>query len=231
MDTDDPPKFPLVKTTMLKKPLLFGVFDGMGGEECGEVASLIAAKQASLPLDMSDPVLTLADLCKDANAEICKYASEHGISSMGTTAAMLLFSKRSITLCNIGDSKVFLFSDGRMEQISEDHIGPAPFGRKPPLSQNLGIPPEEMIIEPYLSKRVHVTDSRFLICSDGVTDMLTNDEIASIIATASIAEASTRLIDAALERGGKDNATAILIEVKKKSLFSCFINNKGDRQK
>ena len=76
-----------------------------------------------------------------------------------------------------------------------------------------------------------MTDGRFLICSDGVTDMLTNDEIASIIATASIAEASTRLIDAALERGGKDNATAILIEVKKKSLFSCFINNKGDRQK
>ena len=221
LSENNQPAFPLSGKLPTKRPVLFGIFDGMGGEECGEVASLIAAEEATKPLNGNDHVIALAEFCKIANQRICDYASENGVSSMGTTAAMLLFSKDEITLCNIGDSKIFICSNGELSQISVDHVAPAPFGRKPPLSQNLGIPPEEMIIEPFLSKGECVIGDRFLVCSDGVTDMLTNEEIFNIISEKPVEEAMTELVDAALERGGKDNTTAILLEVKKKrcSLF------------
>ncbi len=216
--------FPISGKAYPNTPLLFGIFDGMGGEECGEVASLIAAKHASAPLKSEDPILALSEFCSAANKLICDYASAHEVASMGTTAAMLLFSEKCISLCNIGDSRIFLFSDGELNQLSVDHVTQAPFGRKPPLSQNLGIPPEEMIIDPYLSSGKYRPGDKFLICSDGITDMLTNDEISSAISDKSVTEATAMLVDTALERGGKDNITAITLEVKKKKL--CLFGRK-----
>ena len=67
---------------------------------------------------------------------------------MGTTAAILVFGKREIGLCNIGDSKIFRFAQNRLEQISVDHYAVGVYGRKPPLSQNLGIPEKELLIDP-----------------------------------------------------------------------------------
>ena len=71
---------------------------------------------------------------------------------MGTTAAILAFTGNGVTLCNIGDSKIFRFCDGELEQISKDHVTVAAYGVKPPLSQNLGISPTELIIDPYLAQ-------------------------------------------------------------------------------
>ena len=196
-----------------KKPSLFGVFDGMGGEECGEIASYIAAKEALATTYNKNSVLTFEDICKRANEKICTYARENKISTMGTTAAMLLFTKKEITLCNIGDSKVFRFSNNKLEQISKDHIVISAYGTKPPLSQNLGIPPEQSLIEPYLSQGIYKNGDKFLICSDGLTDMLTNDEIKELLKNCRIEDATLGLLNRALEHGGKDNVTVILLEV------------------
>jgi protein phosphatase len=138
---DEPMDAPLVGTLSSLTPALLGVFDGMGGEECGEVASFIAAKNAASVKIGQQPLDALSAYCQKANADICKYTEENGISSMGTTAAMLAFDKDGITLCNIGDSKIFRFREGSLEQLSVDHLCIAPFGVKAPLSQNLGISP------------------------------------------------------------------------------------------
>lgn len=65
---------------------------------------------------------------------------------------MLLFTENEIVMCNIGDSKVFRYDSRKLEQISEDDYAPAAFGRKPPLSQNLGIPADELMLEPHLAR-------------------------------------------------------------------------------
>lgn len=145
---------PFCGTESSKEVSVFGVFDGLGGEKCGEIASYLAAKDACALKIGKDPVKDLRQFCQTANADICGYAAAHQVASMGTTAAMLAFTSKSITLCNIGDSKVFRFCDGTLEQISMDHVSVAAFGVKPPLSQHLGISPEESIIDPYLAQGV-----------------------------------------------------------------------------
>ena len=206
---------------------IFGIFDGMGGEELGEVASLIAAQEASGIRGECESVSTLSDYCMKTNDAICAYAEEHGVSAMGTTAAMLHFSKDEITLCNIGDSKIFRLSEGEIKQISTDHVAVAVYGRKPPLTQHLGVPPEILIIEPYFSRGGYTEGDKYLICSDGLTDMVENDEINEIVNNNPLEEAVEILLQKALENGGKDNVTIILLEIKQNdNIFLSLFKNK-----
>ncbi len=224
---DDNLEFPITGCIKSKLPMLFGVFDGMGGEECGEIASLIATKSASTLPITKDGVSYLSELCKHANDEICKYAEDNCISAMGTTAALLFFYKDKITLCNIGDSKVFRLADDDFEQISKDHVTVSAFGKKPPLSQNLGIPPNLLVIEPYFSLGGCKNGDKYLICSDGLTDMLSTDEIKTVLKEYESKKATSVLVDKALENGGKDNITVILIELQKqKNKFANIFKKK-----
>ena len=199
-----------------RRRCLLGVFDGMGGEECGEIASLIAAECAVKRQAGKDMKADLLELCRISNEAICDYADKNGIGTMGTTAAILDFSKNRIEMCNIGDSKVFRLSDGGLTQISVDHYSIAPYGQKPPLSQNLGISPMEMVIEPYICTVQYKKGDIFLICSDGLTDMVDNETIKMILKTQPIESASKSLLSEALDNGGKDNITIILSVVEKK---------------
>lgn len=233
LKTDDSEiAFPLNGTVCTKTPTLFGIFDGMGGEECGEIASYIAAKEASVTPLSKDGVLTLTEYCKQANTKICEYAENNAVSAMGTTAAMLLCSKDEITLCNIGDSKIFRFAGGELEQISKDHVVISAFGTKPPLSQNLGIPPDQLLIEPYLSRGRYENGDKFLICSDGLTDMLSLNEIKELLESYPTEEAVSSLVNRALKNGGKDNVTVILLEIKqrKNKLMRVFNRQNGGRK-
>lgn len=205
-------------------PLLVGIFDGMGGEECGEVASLIASECAAKLTVGTDRVETLLSFCEEANRRICEYAKDNQVESMGTTGAMLLFSDQDITLCNIGDSRIFRLAGEELSQISVDHTAPYLVGGKPPLSQNLGIPPEEMRIEPYVAKGQYQDGDLYLICSDGLTDMVSNEEITRVLLEYDTGPAVDELLRMALENGGKDNVTIILCKVKRKrgGLFGLF---------
>lgn len=224
--------FPLGGKVTSKTPVLFGIFDGMGGEEHGEIASYIAAREATTLSISNNSIHVLSKYCKQTNEKICKYAKNNSISAMGTTVAMLLFSKNKITLCNIGDSKVFRFSDDSLEQISKDHVVISAFGTKPPLSQNLGIPPEQLLIDPYLSQGRYKNGDKYLICSDGLTDMLAVDEIKELLNNDSLEAATTNLISRALKNGGKDNTTIILLEIKeeKNKLIKFFNRQNGGRK-
>lgn len=195
---------------------LFGIFDGMGGEECGEAAAYLAAREASKIKFEEEPEKALLTFCQKANRKICRYTKKQGLSSMGTTAAILLFGKKQITLCNVGDSKIFRFSKRDLQQISYDHVSIAPFGQKPPLTQSLGIPEEELTISPYFAAGKYQKGDVYLICSDGLTDMVTNEEIAQIIRNANRETAAELLLQKALDNGGKDNVSFILLYINKK---------------
>lgn len=192
---------------------VFGVFDGMGGEECGDIAALLAAKEASMITVSDKPERDLVYFCQGANAEICRYADRHGIQTMGTTVALLAFTEEEIIFCNIGDSRIYCLSEGRLAQLSEDHLAVAAYGRKPPLSQNLGIPPTEMRIEPFVARKEFRDGDIYLLCTDGLTDMLPVQQIDRILKSTSFDESAQCLLENVMVRGGRDNITIILCKI------------------
>ena len=217
--------FPIIGCLTPNSSALLGVFDGMGGEEHGEIASLIASQCASKVSVGDNPTESLLQFCHDSNREICKYIDENDLFSMGTTAALLAFADKEIALCNIGDSKIFRFADRKLEQISVDHYSVAVYGHKPPLSQNLGIPETEMIIDPYVATGPYNDGDLYLICSDGLTDMVTANNISEILLKTEFSNAVNILLKNALENGGKDNITIILcrVEREKRKLFQRIV--------
>ena len=225
---EDSPCMTLTGYISLEKYNIVGIFDGMGGEECGEVAALIAAEEASKLTVDKEPVNELLNFCKRANERICSYQQEHGVLAMGTTAALLAFTKKEIGLCNIGDTKIFRFADGSLEQLSADHYGAAVHGRKPPLSQNLGIPPSLIVIDPYVARGVYNKGDIYLLCSDGLTDMVELDAVKTILVEKQFEKAAEELVNKALENGGKDNVTVILcrVEANNKGLFKKLFESK-----
>lgn len=195
-----------------KRPL-FGVFDGMGGEEKGEVAAFLAAEAAARTRIGPDPREDLRHLCLRANDAIYDCTAALGLRAMGTTAALVTFADREAHLCNLGDSRIFRLRSGQLTQLSQDHVLPGVRGRKPPLTQYLGMSPEETALEPYvITERIRGGDL-YLLCSDGLTDMLPEDEIRDILRAAPPADAAAQLLRQALSRGGKDNITLILCKI------------------
>jgi len=139
---------------------------------------------------------------------------------MGTTAAMLMCGPKDIFICNVGDSRIYHYVKKNMTQISHDHSAVGITGRKPPLTQNLGIPDTEFVIEPHAAKRAYNNGDRYLICSDGLTDMVSDDEITEIMGSrGNIRDTAQKLMERALERGGIDNITLILCEVHRQNRF------------
>ena len=198
----------------LRERLLFGVFDGMGGGAMGETAAFIAARCAStVSWNGTDPAQDLNLCCFEANEAICRFAAEHGVSDMGTTAAMLAADGERIFLCNIGDSKIFRYADGMLEQLSVDHTGNALFGFKAPLTQNLGMTEDAGPIEPYIASDVCRAGDTYLICSDGLTDMVRRAEIAEKMKLKNPGDTAGALLAMALENGGADNITVIIVKI------------------
>lgn len=219
----------------LKKPIFFekhvsgsavclAVFDGMGGEEFGEIAAFTAAQTLKeSQVRLSDYVIPekrfLTESCLSMNRAVYDKAQELGTSHMGTTAAILLFSGHEVYSCNLGDSKAFRLRGGEFMQLTQDHndadyLQEKGIDRRPLLTQYLGIDPEEMQIEPYIAKGTVFLGDQYLICSDGLTDMLSNIEICAVMSTAESAEAcADELVKQALGKGGKDNITVIVSRV------------------
>lgn len=197
----------------------FAVFDGMGGGLRGEYAAFLAAREFDRRFEkrrrFKEPEF-LFQTCGRINAEICRYEKEHGISNMGTTGAVLLFSKSGVFACNVGDSRIYRFRNRELLQISVDHSRPVGTGKKPPLTQYLGLPEEEFALCPYLAKGACRYGDRFLICSDGLTDMVSEREIKTILgAQPDAVSCNVRLLQTALENGGRDNVTIIVCEIRK----------------
>lgn len=204
-------------------PELMAVFDGMGGGEYGDIASYEAAKccdeymQSAKEKPWDDPSLALENLCREINRRIHDEQIRREASLMGSTIAALCFYKGKLWSCNVGDSRCYRVRDGVIEKLSEDHVEEMYFidrinrNWKPGLIQYLGMDPEEIILEPSISCCDVKAQDTYLICSDGLTDMVAEADIVSIINDSKDAEDTvTRLVDMALENGGIDNVTVIV---------------------
>lgn len=207
---------------VLTQPCCFGVFDGMGGVEFGEVAAFLAAdtlKQKLPELGRStDPRLFLEETCDAMNRVICRESERSPGGRMGTTAAMALCTQGMLYACNLGDSRIYRLRGQEFLQLSRDHVETFPPGmnarRKPRLTQHLGIHPEDLELVPHIFTCDLQKDDMYLLCSDGLWDMLSQEEIRqALYSRSSVRETVSRLLDTALQNGGRDNVTVIAIRV------------------
>ena len=201
---------------------VMAVFDGMGGESCGEIAAFLASEEfgkfynANKRMLRDMPEDLIDDVCEMMNQAVCRYGTEHHIWSMGSTMAMLLFTPESMFACNLGDSRIYFMDGGKLQQISTDHVFGGTAVGKAPLTQYLGLPEELQRLEPSVTEIEHKEGYRYLLCSDGVTDMLSDSEIEAILSQdMEIPEIVNDLLKNALQKGGRDNVTIVLCEVQK----------------
>lgn len=200
----------------------FAVFDGMGGEQYGEYAAFTAAKRLKEYLEpgkgeKAQALDKLEKITLELNSAVVGEAKRRLTRHMGATLAGLYFDEEAAYSFNLGDSRIYRVHAGEMHQISVDHVDSrALFSRKakPGLTQYLGIDEEEFLVEPALGRHELICGDRYLICSDGLTDMLNDEDIHALLVSGESPEASVRLlISKALENGGKDNTTVIVCKV------------------
>ncbi len=198
------------------------VFDGMGGQADGQVASHLAAETFQRCLKLGrragDLPRFLAASVQAMNEAVSLYA-RHVNARAGTTAVILCFFGESFTVCNVGDSRAFLLREGLLRQLSADHTDAAALaalgvhGRKPRLTQYIGMYQEELLPEPFLAEEPVMEGDLFLLCSDGVTDVLGGPELCALLAEPRpLRDRADALIEAALRRGSRDNITVILVQ-------------------
>ena len=234
--------------------VLVAVYDGMGGEEAGEVASLTAAENTK-PCTFDSIEKNAVEQLISINDIVCEKIRDRG-SRMGTTAVQLFFGGGKARCVNIGDSRAYLLRDGWLKQLSVDHSEGQrmiDMGIKTPeearksknwheLTQHIGIFPEEFGIEPYVGEEIELQKGDlFLLASDGLTDMLEDEQIKEVIMSLvekgnGLKEAAEKLLENALANGGKDNTTIVLVRVneeekdKQKDKQSQSIEEKKDNK-
>lgn len=197
------------------------VFDGMGGENFGEIASYAAAKSLA-ELGLTEQVRhrgitgALQYAAEVMNRAVVDGQEEMKTSRMGSTMVSISFLRGKAYVSNLGDSRAYCLRSGVLTQLSRDHVVslPARAGRKQPLTQYLGIDPEEMLLEPAIAQQGCRMGDLYLLCSDGLSDMLTDQEITEILGSCREPTVCVdRLIAAALEHGGRDNITVIVCRI------------------
>ena len=226
----------------MTEPFHLSVCDGMGGENYGELASgiaveTIAAHASSVYESGEDFSFAISNCLDDANSRICAEINARG-KRMGTTLAAIYAVKGKIYCVNIGDTRVYHYSKGILEQISFDHthaqtivdagevsqdnIGQIPDAKR--LTRHLGVFSEEGSLSPNISVIDDVDNGDvILLCSDGLTDMLDDSEITAILSTGENSQTvASKLVRKALENGGKDNITVMtaFIDVEETAIFA-----------
>ncbi len=208
-------------------PPLFAVADGMGGAQAGEVASHLAVEAfAAADPDGAAPEELLRTTIKDANRRIFDLAQgDASRSGMGTTLTAALLRGEEISFGHVGDSRAYVFRDGELKQITNDHSLVEELRRQGRLSREQAADhPQRSVItralgpEPDVEVDTMTFRGRdgdvFLLCSDGLTTMLSDEDVHAILRREGSLEKKARwLVRAANERGGRDNITVVLFSL------------------
>lgn len=208
----DTPVF-LKYNNVIRDGLCFALFDGMGGGHFGEVAAYTAAQCMANSKKRISGTSDLSTLIKILNQVVVEEQQRMTANDMGTTMASIHFSRNNIFISNIGDSRVYRLRRGSLLQLSVDHVERFSFNKstKPRLMQCLGMDPEEVLIVPHILKRKFESGDVYLLCSDGLTDMVSDFEIHKILSGNNDADIIVNeLISLALKSGGRDNITVIV---------------------
>jgi PPM family protein phosphatase len=205
---------------------LYIVADGMGGGAAGEVASRYAVQKALYTYyhtEPQEPGKKLRAAFAAANTDIFKYTTEHlEIGRMGTTLVAAVVRKDTLTIANTGDSRAYLLRGEEIRQVTEDHslvarlvaeghITPREAQQHPKKNVILySIGGDADVIVDIFDGTVLAGD-RVLLCTDGLTRYVTDEEIQRVLTELKPTEATRRLVDMANSRGGKDNISVLLL--------------------
>ncbi|MFN9067531.1 MAG: Stp1/IreP family PP2C-type Ser/Thr phosphatase [Bdellovibrionales bacterium] len=212
---------------------LFVVADGMGGHSGGEVASSLAVQtlESELKIVKSAPIPPREKLFKSyerASIRIFDKAATESpeLTGMGTTMVGCFIEKNRIYISNVGDSRCYLYSDQYLWQLTEDHSlmneqirsgllkpeNSATFTGRNVITRSVGY---ERMVHPDILDREIKSGETYLLCSDGLTGMVSDQKMAEIFNSKPLQEVALALIQAALANGGDDNVTALLIHFPK----------------
>jgi PPM family protein phosphatase len=209
-------------------PPLFAVADGMGGAQAGEVASRLAAAAFREFHDADDLAAEerVATIIQEANRRIYERAkSDAQASGMGTTITAALLTDEGVAVGHVGDSRAYRLRQERLEQLTEDHSLVADLVRSGRLSPDeADTHPQRSVItralgtDPEVDVDSFTADAEagdvFLLCSDGLTTMVDEGQIAQTVGRSSSLEQATKaLVKAANRAGGEDNVTVVLFRL------------------
>jgi PPM family protein phosphatase len=210
-------------------PCLLAVADGMGGHAAGEVASaLTIASMAELDTEQpaNDLLKVLAAAVATANARLQqRIIANPAVEGMGTTLTALLWSDGHAAVCHVGDSRGYLLRQGELYQITHDHtlvqslvdegrISADDVSTHPQRSLLLRALDGRSVAEPDLSVHDSLPGDRYLLCSDGLSGVVSDETLRDTLAAIEDLDAATRqLIELAIHGGGPDNITCIVADV------------------
>lgn len=209
-----------------RKGRLFVVCDGMGGVQGGEIASRIAVETVMAKyFALSGTVeQALSGAVEAASAAIAARAAEDKrLEAMGSTIVALVVQADWIVVAHVGDSRAYLFRDGRLTRLTRDHLH---------ILEDLGVSEAEAEHHPQkhvLSRALGYLEAcevettvlawrysdRFLLCTDGLSDALNDAAIADALAKSSPQHSVDALIQEAMAQGARDNTTAIVLDVER----------------
>lgn len=204
---------------------LYILCDGMGGHKAGDVASNMAVDLLSAALEGKTPgANTLRLAVESANEQISQRAQANKeMRGMGTTLTALWAAPDGVLLAQVGDSRAYLLREGTLQQITHDHSMVAELVRagqitaaearvhpyKNLVTRALGT---EMKVRVDLFEMNRQAGDRWLLCSDGLTDLVEDQELENILKENALYDAGDTLLTLALERGGIDNITLLLMD-------------------
>jgi protein phosphatase len=204
----------------------WAVADGMGGHDVGDLASqLVVETLGQLPeqAGIKHCIAEARTRLQDANRQLRDEASRRQVQRIGTTVVVLLACDRFCGYLWAGDSRIYLLRQGQLRQLTRDH------SQVEALRQSGYLTEEEARHHPahnIITRAVGATDQLeldedaievadgdvFLLCSDGLSNELTNEEIQQTLASVDCLHAPDELVDIALSRGGRDNITAVVVQ-------------------
>jgi PPM family protein phosphatase len=213
--------------TFLLEPPFFAVADGMGGAKAGEVASAMAASAFEGERNSDETAeVQLVRILREANRRIYDMAvADESHRGMGTTLTAAKVTGDEVSLGHVGDSRAYRMRDGELEQLTKDHSLVAELERSGQITAEAAEHhPQRSIItralgpEPDVEVDTYTLAGRegdlFLLCSDGLTSMISDQEVGSILRSAdSLNEAAEALVRAANQSGGKDNITVVMFRL------------------
>ena len=212
------------------KRRILAVCDGMGGEAYGDIASEIAVTSFSefipdLRRVSPDKLHDIINLCaSEINNRICDMAEEKHVGKSGSTLAMVCIDGEKVRAFNIGDSRIYFYKNGKLSQITEDQTiamrklkagiyTPEEAKNSPDahgLTSYLGSDVRRIGLKSLAYSEFNARGGKVLICSDGLTDMCSDELIAEILGRNPENMAGV-LVQNALNNGGEDNITCIVI--------------------
>ena len=209
-------------------PCLLAIADGMGGHAAGEVASAVAISAlATLDHEPAGDLLDpLAEAVAEANITLHEMSvADPSVEGMGTTLTAMLWQGSHVALCHIGDSRAYMLRDGELFQITRDHtlvqslvdegrLTPQAAASHPQRSLLLRALDGRTEADPDLSIREARFGDRYLLCSDGLSDVVTDQTLHKTLQTVTDPDdAVMQLIELAIRSGGPDNITCIVADV------------------